>query len=116
MSFHLTPFILESTYEYLRTLPPFNGWKLPEPDDVEFHVTRKIAIDCYGDCEMAGDEFKIRISTGRVTKLRPLILTMAHEMVHIRCYLIGDKSDHGGMFKRHAALVCRALNFDPGEF
>ena len=38
----LTPGILEAAYEFLRTTPPFKGWKLPSGVDITFRVIKKL--------------------------------------------------------------------------
>jgi len=34
MTLPLTPATLTAAYEFLRTTPPFKGWKLPHADEV----------------------------------------------------------------------------------
>lgn len=38
---HLSPDLLRSTYDWLRTTPPLRRWRLPEGDAIKFRVTRK---------------------------------------------------------------------------
>ena len=45
-----------------------------------------------------------------------LLATLAHEMIHLRQYLTGDREHHGPRFKRMAARVCAAHGFDPKTF
>ena len=40
MALRLTPEIIEGSYEFLRTTPPFRGWNLPHADEVTFVVSR----------------------------------------------------------------------------
>ena len=109
----ITPANLIAAYEMLRTMPPFLGWKLPDPDDVEFAVAR---FYHFGECDIGKDgNHIIRISENAVSHLDTLCRTMAHEMIHVRHGLIGTKTIHGKEFKRDAAKVARFLGFDPKE-
>lgn len=114
MTLRLTPSILVAAYEYLRSTPPFHRWKLPEADDVEFHVIRDATI--YGDCDLVDDQHIIRISTGRVGRTQSLIESMAHEIVHVYLDRRGVKAHHGADFRRCAARICRVHGFDPKTF
>jgi len=106
MSIPLTKATLIAAYELLRTTPPFLGWKLPEPDDVEFTVIR--TRDLYGDCD--GD--KIRVSAGRHGTLNALLQTMAHEVIHLHQFRRGlntPNTEHNADFHKRAKRVC-AMN------
>jgi hypothetical protein len=113
---HLTPEILRAAYDYLRATPPFNRWKLPPADEVEFHVTRH--KDRTGDCETgpAGQEPIIRISATLVGWTSSLMATMAHELIHVYLDRKGVRAHHGAAFRRCAAQVCRRHGFDPKLF
>lgn len=117
MSLHLTPTLLESTYELLRLTLPFSRWKLPPADDVEFHVTRH--IDRHGDCTSEKDpntRKRIRISSRRTYWTNTLIETMAHEMLHLHLNGQDGRLKHGPQFKRHALRICNYHGFDPKHF
>lgn len=115
MTLHLTPEMMAQTYELLRATPPFRGWKLPAADDVEFHVTRH--TDRHGDCVDAGHAHVIRCSANKHGSLASLIITMAHEMCHVRQSKLAPRErDHGTAFKRMARSVCRIHGFDPKVF
>jgi uncharacterized protein YbaP (TraB family) len=107
MGLHLTPAILEASYELLRVSLPFRRWGLPHADDVEFHVTRHKDRD--GDCT-DGDTYTIRISAERHSTLARVLETMAHEMCHMR------DITHGSLFQRLAKQVCKHHGFDPKTF
>lgn len=111
MGLHLTPAMLEQAYSYLLTTPPFNKWKLPAVDDVEFHVTWH--GDMYGDCSIPA---RIRISACRSSMTHKLVETMAHEMIHLHLMRTDARAHHGARFKRCAAMVCRKHGFDPKTF
>ena len=42
--------------------------------------------------------------------------TLAHEMIHLRQHLTGDRELHGPRFRRMATRVCIAHGFDPKIF
>ena len=115
MSLSLTPDILEAAYEFLRTTPPFKAWKLPHADAVAFHVTR--SADCYGEFE-SGDPPSIHISDRIVGHTQTLLVTLAHEMIHLHHFRNGGRSDieHGGSFRKDAARVCRTHGWDIKAF
>lgn len=110
----LTPENLATAYAFLRTTMPFCRWGLPESDEVRFKVFRH-KRKC-GDHGFINDKHEIRISAANIGHTASLILTMAHEMVHVRCSDMGDKSDHGEMFLRYARQVCKHHGFDPKLF
>ena len=116
MTLRLTPAMLEAAYEYLRSTPPFRGWRLPHADDVEFRITD--AIDYMGLWEKNGVQHRISVSDRRVGHTKTLMVVMAHEMVHIRQDRDGtDKGpDHNDAFRKHARRICRVHGFDPKEF
>ena len=116
MTLRLTPAMLEAAYEYLRSTPPFRGWRLPHADDVEFRVLN--TKDYMALWEKNGTQHRISISDSRVGHTHTLMVAMAHEMVHIRQDRDGteDKQDHNDAFRKHARRICRVHGFDPKEF
>ena len=110
MTLALTPAALAGAYEYLRTTPPFKGWKLPHADEVEFHVTRH--RDRYGDHNEIPRpvEHCIRVSEVNVTTTGDLLELMAHEMIHGYQDVVrktGNKRwPHNAEYKRLAKRVC----------
>jgi hypothetical protein len=119
MSLHLTPDILESSYEALRKARPFLGRGLPHCDDLEFRVTRhKDRYGHFGDRDGKNPWTNISISSVCVTTWHELQETMAHEMIHVDLFLRGDPHwhAHGKSFTRRATRVCRELGFNPETF
>lgn len=115
MSLHLTPAMLELCYELLRATPPFKRWKLPHADEVEFHVTRDTQI--VGDCVDAGHAHIIRLSGAKHGSVHAVVVTMAHEMCHLKQSVIAPREGaHGRYFKRLAKQVCKAHGFDEKTF
>lgn len=121
MSLHLTPEILEASYELLRATPPFRRWKLPHADDLEFRVTNHAGVfaSFHFDDERAGRE-RIHVSARHVKNLPLLLQTLAHEMCHLREAAISrrkaGRANHGVAFKRLAAQVCKSHDFNPETF
>lgn len=112
---HITPELLEISYERLRLTAPFKRWKLPHPDDVIFSVlTTK---DRQGDHSIeTNGKHHIRLSCRKHKSLAPMDMTLAHEMCHVRATMQGERSDHGALFQRAADQVCRAHGYDRGQF
>ena len=110
----LTPENLASAYTFLRTTHPFCKWRLPEAGAVKFAVIKTAKM--HGDWAIINGQHRIRVSEGSVAHTDTLMASMAHEMIHIRCYVRGDKSDHGEMFQRYARQVCKFHGFDPKLF
>ncbi len=106
----ITLAIVESAYELLRTTPPFRGWQLPESDDVKFVVVPL-------RCTMARHSFNGTTHTISVclrhTHLNTLLMTLAHEMVHM---VDQGPAEHGAAFRRLAKQVCRQHGWDYGAF
>lgn len=111
---HITPEMIERTYELLRVTPPYNRWKLPPGEEVEFGV-----MNCAfpgGDCLTENGKTRIRISTRRIGRLHNLVEYVAHEMVHMHIQRKGIRTEHGREFKAAAKVVCRHHGFDPKLF
>ena len=116
----VTHTMLEAAYTFLLTCPPFRGWKLPLPDQVEFAVTRH--RDREGDHSVYKhtNEHILRVSSYHVKTTDVLLLAVAHEMLH--AYQDGvartgsRRVDHNSEFKRLAARVCSAHGWDVNKF
>ncbi|HJR55150.1 MAG TPA: SprT-like domain-containing protein [Rhizomicrobium sp.] len=127
---HLTPELLEASYEYLRLSPPFRGWNLPEGDQISFRVMG--ARDRYGHFRgrhtkarakarasaRGVDSFsEIAISAGKVRSTDMLMATMAHEMIHLYQDETGSaRGHHNPQFLSLAARVCAFHGFDLESF
>lgn len=83
---HLTPEILESAYEFLRTTPPFKRWKLPDADAVEFVVGAHKEHEGYYEYQFDShglSHHRITIYQPGVRTTDEMLPAMAHEMVHL---------------------------------
>jgi predicted SprT family Zn-dependent metalloprotease len=118
----LTPVILEAAYEFLRRTPPFSGWKLPEPDDVEFHIARRIPPNHLHFADFwlsAGGAPCIRFSERRHKHTATVLATMGHEMIHLYQHVAGRETkntEHNREFHRLAKRVCDLHGWDAGAF
>lgn len=110
----LTPERVAATYEYLRSWPPFAGWKLPESDAIQFRTTER--RDCCG--EFRSDPPQIMVSSALHWTMGSLIPTVAHEMIHLRQFRTGtdNRSQHNAEFVKIAKRVCRLYAWDYGQF
>ena len=113
---HLTPEMLEGSYNLLLTTPPFRGWKLPPSDDVTFSVVATRGDYATHTFDATGH--KIEVSYKNVHQLGTLIEKMAHEMCHMREVKLKVRRDvgHGHVFNKLADQVCRHHKFDRGAF
>lgn len=109
---HIDKEVLRSTYDLLKRTRPFNKWGLPPSCDVIFRVlrTKERRGDYYRDQK---GRHVIRVSAGTCHTLQAVILTVAHEMCHVKDE---TRADHGWRFNQLADRVCRWHNFDRGLF
>lgn len=134
MALHLTPRLLELTYELLRATPPFNRWRMPHADEVEFRV-QPLGCDREGSEILAMYTFREKLKDQRRNPLNRIKLccksnrwlidivpNMAHEMVHLHQHMNVDEergrrsAPHGLVFKELARQVCRTHRFDFATF
>ena len=114
MSLPLTPEIVEAAYEFLRKTPPFRRWKLPQPDDVVFHV--KAQRSHMADYLFDDKRHHISVSAKMVGHTDTLLKCVAHEMAHMRQQVMGDRSlAHNANFFRLTARISKYHGFDPKE-
>ena len=115
MTLRLTPDMpLAAGYDFLRMTEPMCGWNLPHSDELGFHVVRQAGLSADFGVE-AGTPF-IRVSEASNGHTNTLLSSLAHEMIHLRQYLVGDRELHGPRFRRIAARVCAVHGFDPKIF
>ena len=92
----------------------FMGMQDPESDELGFHVVRDTALSA--DFGVHEDMPYIRVSEANNGHTVTLLATLAHEMIHLRQHLTGDREYHGPRFRRMAARVCAVHGFDPKIF
>lgn len=113
---HLTPEVLEGAYEFLKTTPPFARWKLPAADDVSFTVIGAANIRGTFWEGLPGEHMAIGISGSCLSHTTPMLVTMAHEMCHMKAWMTWRTKTHGAVWRRLANSVCTHHGFDPKEF
>jgi hypothetical protein len=113
----ITPDIVEATYELLRVTPPFNKWRLPPGDAVEFRVTASCTM--MGTCDVHAAAPCIELSERLHGHLSTVLQTVAHEMLHL--WQDGRRARrltvaHNAEFRRVAQRIARIHGFDPRTF
>lgn len=115
MTLPLTPQMLRAAYEYLRTTPPFNRWRLPHGEEVEFCVIRSPLV--WGDhtTYKETDKHVIRVSSSVVGYTQSLMTAMAHEMIHARQAVTktATRAEHNKEWFALRRQVCKYHGFDP---
>ncbi len=120
MTLPLTPETLAAAYDFLRTTPPFNGWGLPESDEIKFRVSRNNRD--YGSYRWDGKQHVVTLSSNLIGYSGTLFRYLSHEMVHLHLEDIDMESRTGGQdthnvwFRKFAAQVCKVHGFDPKAF
>ena len=112
----ITPEMLAAAYDYLQTTKPFCDWNLPDSEDIQFVVYRSIKY--HGDWTFINGRHRIRVSSRYNKSTANLMLTVAHEMVHVHedhnnC---SGRGDHSAAFNAWAQEVCEIHGWDPALF
>lgn len=104
---------MRAIYEMLIQMPPFSRWNLPPSKNIEFQATNDPT--CYGEYEPPS---VIRLSRKKVGHLDTAVKTMAHEILHMRLFLIKhpDWDKHSGKFLELGEAISLTMGFDPKEF
>lgn len=113
---HITPEACAAAYDCLRHFRPFKSWKLPPGEEVEFRVRR---LPHYAEVSNYRwtDELVMWVDHVKHPTLNELMMTIAHEMCHVRQFKIGQKRlGHGPTFKRMAKSICKELGWDERLF
>jgi|SRR6185437_9271003 len=120
MTLPLTTEMLAAAYDYLRSTPPFSGWNLPEPEDIDFRVSRRPGE--FGRYQLIGGRHTISMSAASIGQTSTLMRYLAHECVHMHLEITGMESRSGGpnthnaAFRKFAAQVSKVHGFDPKAF
>ena len=103
---------LAAVYDMLRAFPPFTRWKLPPAEMVRFHVSG--VKERYAKWWIEGDTHHIEVSQANHTSLLPLVMTMAHELIHVyqRIKKTETRAEHNPEFKRLAKRICAVHGWD----
>lgn len=117
MTFPLHPQHIEAIYECLRALPPFSRWKLPHGEDVVFRTAYR--QDARGEYRrLPSGDHEIMVSTACCGHWDTIVMTVAHEMIHLHQERQGlaSPSNHNEAFVRTARRVARMYGWDPLAF
>ena len=107
-------------YDCIREFPPYNRWKLPPSDEVEFRLTAR--TDRHGDfsttCYNPLDNPRIMLSYVKHSHFDSVVRTLAHEMIHLAQAIAktATATEHNEDFQERAKLVCKNFGFDFGQF
>jgi hypothetical protein len=99
--------MIAHAYDYLCCTEPFCKWNMPSSDDVKFLVIKN--PDRFAHYQMVNDVHHIAVSTRWVNRTDSLLVTLAHEMVHLHARSAGirQRNAHGRAFHALADLVCQ---------
>jgi hypothetical protein len=114
VNLRLTKPLLAATYDMLRESDPFRSWKLPPSSECRFKIVRSKKI--FADFCVKGGVPVYRISAAKHGHTVTLLASMAHEMIHHRQALTGDREIHGPRFQKMAARACAVHGFDHKTF
>lgn len=111
----ITPDMLAAGYDFLRTTEPFRAWNLPESDDIGFAVLR---TNHSADFGVNNGTPIIRVSERRNKHSNTILMTVAHECIHLYQHLHGlsGGGEHNGDFRARAARICKIHGWDEGNF
>lgn len=109
----ITSALIQTTYEYLLQMKPFNKWKLPPSCEIEFKAIN--AKDVMGTFEP--DPHVISISKAKHDHLDTVLKTMAHEMCHLKLFIDGSNKYelHDKNFNKLSKQVAKEFGFDYKE-
>lgn len=108
---HLTPESLAAMYDCIRAFPPYSKWKLPDSEDVEFHVSA--FRNRNGD--YSPDPHTIRLSMHSTDHIGKALEIMAHEMLHMAQHLQRLETPntmHNSEFRRAWTKIARMYGWD----
>ncbi len=104
---------IANLYSALIEFPVFDEYKLPPASKVDFVVVRDDTICGQYEPPEAGEPHVITISTAKCGHLDTVLKTLAHEIIHMICYLESPKTDkytsHKGLFLKLQKRVANTL-------
>jgi hypothetical protein len=110
---------IANLYSALIEFPVFDEYKLPPASKVDFVVVHDDTICGQYEPPEAGEPHVITISTAKCGHLDTVLKTLAHEIIHMICYLESPKTDkytsHKGLFLKLQKRVANSLGYDPKE-
>jgi hypothetical protein len=112
---HITPDMMEGAYRLLLTTLPFRRWRLPDPDDMAFRVSKH--QDRHAHFRNHRGIKEICISQVHAKGVEKLVRDIAHELIHMRLDDVGDsRVNHGPKFRRLAIVVCQRHKWELERF
>ena len=110
----LTAKQVQATYDFLRAMPPFCNWRIPESQSVIIKVSNSQMV--MGEYE--SDPHMVSISRVMNNNYDDVLQTVAHEMAHLACEKDGTEchADHGDSFKAKAKEVCDVWGWKVEKF
>lgn len=114
---HPSPKIIAAAYEFIKTVPPANEWKLPPAEEVEFRVSKDRNTLGQHTTYKWTKEHIIVISSACISHGDTLLRILAHEMVHAACAEAGlNQVNHSRPFWERAIPLCVNMGWDPKAF
>lgn len=112
----LTSERMRLAYEFLAECPPFAGWNLPAGEDIKFMQCRD--ADARGWHDIKNGQRRIAISQEHVRDAEMLLMTMAHEMIHVHENEteMMTRAQHSPTFVILARRVCKRYGWNLDDF
>lgn len=110
---------LAAMYDCLRQLPPFDKWGLPASEWVAFELpNRKDVMGEFISIAEPVAKYKIKISALLHDHTFNIMLTLAHEMLHLAQTVnkTSTPAQHNQDFRERAKLVCKLHGWDTKLF
>jgi hypothetical protein len=112
----LTPAILQNLYSAIYCMKPFNRWRMPLPEEVNFVVDQDPEVMGTYYYDDGGDfEHIITISDKKCGHLSTVIRVLCHECIHMSRHRTNRWTHHDQEFRRRTKVVSEELGFDPLE-
>lgn len=96
---------------------PFKQWKLPDADKVKIRTV--LANDKLGEWRFENKQHWISINDRYIGSSYSLLITLAHEMVHMAQYILKKETpntEHNKDFYKKLKIVAKYHGFDSKWF
>jgi len=110
MAINLNTEMLAHCFDMLAATPFISKWNLPHSDDIKFKLVSRKRF--FGRYIYDGGNHTIEISTKSVGTFQTLILTMAHEMIHLHQSMLDIPVADDATFEGFAEALCKELELD----
>lgn len=117
----ITEELARTAYDFLCETEPFRQWNMPAGEEVKFLVwTPRLKKDkgTFASYQWDGAQHVIRINQNKHGHTPVVLMSMAHEMIHlyIEVAAIKQKHPHDKVFKLLGQEVCYWHGWDPTQF